>query len=288
MKILEFLFLLGVGFAVFEFIWGIFKIVFNLLTSSLAGPAKTNAVRIAKYITFVAVIIQYIETINLNNALVQNDIIGIVLGTIVMALYLLGKYQNRAVFAQMRGVAGQLGLGSAFDPKLEKILILGASATFVIGSLYPQVFNNTITTWFTTAIMNIHNTFFFGFIFSVIAIFLLINTFGRGSRILGKLLSGESFSDATKSENKTFQYFNNQNFNRRSFNRPPEEPEYTELRRCYRRIRITPCFCLRIKLNHLSWCYTNGIPVIIHHRCSPLRTWAINRTVIWVHGAYSS
>ena len=235
MKVLHFLFLLGVCFTIFEFLWGLFKIVFNFLTSSIQSPTKTNSVRIIKYILFTAVSIQFVQLINANSVLISNQIASITLGALLILFYLIGKYQSRAAITQVRGIANQFmkGFMPVFDSKLEITLILGSVIFFVLGSLFPAFTDNGITTWFTSAILNIYSTPFFGLIFKLIGGIVLVNTLMRASRIGGKLLSGHSFADATKRENPFGGRFNGQGFNTPPFqktfeNSVSEEPEFTD------------------------------------------------------------
>ncbi|MFD1551354.1 hypothetical protein DNU06_14295 [Putridiphycobacter roseus] len=230
MKILQFLFLLGVCFTIFEFIWGLFKFAFNFITSSIKSPVKTNALRIVKYILFVGTTIQFIKTINIDSQYIHSSAISISIGAILMTLYLIGKFQNRAAFAQIKSMAGQMmkGFSTSFDSKLEVALILGAIVFFVLGSLNPSLIENGITTWFSDAIINIYDTPFFGFIFMVIAVFVLYNAISRGSSILGKLLTGQSFKEAT-AKASPFQNFNFQgNLQKRFGNEETIEAEFTE------------------------------------------------------------
>ena len=231
MKILHFLFLLGVCFTIFEFIWGIFKIIFNFLTGSIQSSVKTNSVRVIKYILFTAVTIQFTQIINTDPVLIRAEAVSITIGALLILFYLIGKYQNRAAYTQIRGIANQFvkGFLPTFDSKLEISLILGSVALFIIGSIFPFTSSNGITNWFTSAIINIYDTPFFGFIFMIIAAFVLMNALTRGGRIIGKLVSGQSITEATKKESTMFNTFNRSAFNRGPFqNSEPEEPEFTD------------------------------------------------------------
>ncbi len=236
MQVLHFLFLLGVCFTIFEFIWGIFKIIFNFLTGSIQSPVKGNLVRIVKYILFTAVSIQFIQLINLNSVLINKQIIAIGLGAIMILFYLIGKFQTRSMLTQFKGITNQFAKGilPEFDEKLEISLIIGAVFFFVIGSIFPEFTSNGITAWFTNAILNIYDTSFFGFIFKVIGIFVLVNTLMRAGRTIGGLLSGKSFAEATKRNNPYAGRFRGQMFNQNPFqnnqsqNSVSEEPEFTD------------------------------------------------------------
>ncbi|MFK8046674.1 MAG: hypothetical protein AB8B72_14340 [Crocinitomicaceae bacterium] len=237
MKVLYFLFLIILGFTIFEFIWGVFKFLFNLLTRSLNSPIKTNSVRILKYILFTAVAIQYVKTVNSDPVYIGNQYAAIALSAILLLLYLFGKYQTRASISQISGMANQFvkGFMSAFDPKLELTLIIGSVAFFVLGGLYPDIVNNGITNWFVGSIVGVYDTFFFGFIFMIISGFILVNTLTSGAKIVGRLLSGQSFVEATKRNNPFAGRFSqggfggnpfqNRNQNQSSI---PQEPEFTE------------------------------------------------------------
>ncbi|MDX1349858.1 MAG: hypothetical protein R3279_06415 [Putridiphycobacter sp.] len=236
MQILHFLFLLGVCFTIFEFIWAIFKFIFNFITSGIQNPVKTNSVRIVKYILFTAVTVQFVQLINQNSVLINKQAVGIALGAIMILFYLIGKYQTRAMFTQFNGIANQFtrGIFPAFDGKLEITLIIGSVAFFVLGSIFPAYTSNGITTWFTDSILNIYDTPFFGFVFKVIGGFVLVNTLLRAGRTIGGLLSGKSFAEATKRDNPFGGRFNGQMFNQNPFqnntsqNSISEEPEFTD------------------------------------------------------------
>jgi len=225
MDILKYLFLISVSFTVFEFIWGIFKFLFNTVTARLVGPGKSNPLRVIKYILFTAVSVQFVQSINADQALIGSSAASIIISSLIMGLYLLGKYQNRLALTQIRNLTNQFsnGFSNKFNPELEKFLILGAIIAFVIGSLFPNIVNNSLTQWFTASTINIYDTPFFGFIFKIIAVFILINSISRGSKILGKLISGQSFADATVKEKSNFSFFTNQNLNRSQFKQEKQE-----------------------------------------------------------------
>ncbi len=228
MGIIKYFFLIGVCFVIFEFIWGILKFIFNALTRSIASPTTDKIVRIVRFALFTTVLVQFTHIINLEQNLIHSSTAGIVMATIVISLYLLGKYQNKASFAKVKGLDQIMkGFSSPFNPKLEKILIFSAIAVFIIGSIYPDMFKNTITSWYTDSILNIYDTPFFGFIFKVIAVFVLVNTFSRGAKIIGKLVAGQSFTEATKNDKNMFNYFNNRNGGEDT-NTRSEEVEFTE------------------------------------------------------------
>jgi len=237
MKVLYFLYLIILGFTIFEFIWGVFKLLFNLLTRSLNSPVKTNTVRIVKYILFTAVAIQYVKTVNSDPVYISNQYAAVALSSILLLLYLFGKYQTRASISKLSGMANQFAKGfiSAFDPKLELTLIIGSVAFFAVGGLYPNIVNNGVTNWFVDSIVGVYDTFFFGFIFMIISGFVLVNTLTSGAKIVGKLLAGKSFVEATKRENPFAGRFSQGGFGGNPFQSRPQdqnsvsqEPEFTE------------------------------------------------------------
>lgn len=211
MAILHFIFLLGVNFVIFGFIWGIIKLIISTLTGGAKKSDQTEYIlRITKYILLVAVTANFVHLYETDQGLMDSLIARIVVGSLILGLYLLGKLQNKDRFTQFSAMGGNLlkGLSTSFEPKVERILILGSIAFFVVCLLIPSLVDNVLINWFTSAIKGLYNAFFIGFIFKVVAFFSIINIIMRGSNILGKLVSGKSLTESFSKEKKASPFGN--------------------------------------------------------------------------------
>ena len=153
--------------------------------------------RIIKYFLLVSVTANFIVV---NEELMINqrvDTMHLVVGSIVMGLYLLGKLQNRAMMSQLSQNPMFSKFIPSIDPKVERFLLIGSLAYFVACLLYPQMVNNGVVNWFTDAIINIYDTPIIGWIFSIIAFFFLISIILRAANVIGRLLNGQSLTDNT-------------------------------------------------------------------------------------------
>jgi hypothetical protein len=206
MAILHFIFLLGVNFVIFGFIWAIIKLIISTLTGGATKSNRTEYIlRITKYILLVAVTANVVNLYETENSLLNSITARIIVGSIVLGLYLLGKLENKDRFSKFSAIGGNLlkGLTNSFEPKIERLLILGSIAFFVLCLLLPSLVDNGLINWFTASIKSLYNAFFIGFIFKVIAFFSIISIIMRGSNILGKLVSGKSISESFSKEKKT-------------------------------------------------------------------------------------
>ena len=196
MEILRFIFLLGINFSIFGFIWGLMMIVVRMFQAQ--GQPRNQSLdyvlRIVKYFLLVSVTANFITVVQGTNAAPLTGNTNLVVGTIVLALYLLGKLQNRAVMQQLGQHPVFARFANSIDPKVEIYLLIGSVAYFVACLLYPQMVNNGLVNWFTESILNIYDTPIIGWIFKIIAAFFLINIIMRAANVIGRLLNGQSLT----------------------------------------------------------------------------------------------
>ncbi len=229
MEILHFIFLLGINFVIFEFIWGIL----NIFTSMIIGTFKSKypqidyILRIIKYFLLVAVTARFIFITSENHDLIHSENVKIVTSAIVLGLYLLGKLQKREMFSRFNMINSNMvkGFTTYFDPKVEKFLVIGSLLFFIACLVYPGIVDRGIINWFTNSILNLSSVFFFGFIFKVIAFFFIINIFTRAGNIIGNLLQGKPLNYQSKRNNNPF---NPGGFNQQK-NKEPEFTDYEEI-----------------------------------------------------------
>jgi hypothetical protein len=208
MSIFNFIFLLGANFVIFGFIWGVFK---YLITSIIGNKEKNQQLeyilRITKYILLVAVTANFVHSKIVEQELIQSFTARVIISSMILGLYLLGKLENKDRFSQFTAMGGNLLQGitsnSSFNHKTERLLIFGSLTFFMLCLFLPAMVNNGLINWLSSAILNLYNAFFIGFIFKIIAFFSIITIMIRGSNILGKLVSGKSLTESFTKEKKT-------------------------------------------------------------------------------------
>jgi hypothetical protein len=192
MDLLNFIFRLGVVFAIFGFLFGLFEIGLAILT---AGRKKTliesYAIKLIKYVFLVDVTFLFCldlsgETISLYN---------LVITVSVLLIYFIGKLQNKqqqqAMFQMMGN--GIMNMRNNFNIRAEIGVILTSIAVFILFVLQPQLAANPASIWFHESILNIEDTPVFGFIFKVIGFFFLLSILFKMVNAFAYLLSGRAF-----------------------------------------------------------------------------------------------
>jgi hypothetical protein len=181
-KFLNLAFNLGVVFAIFGFLWGIFQFLLNLLRM---GKKPT----IGEY--YVWKFIQYFFLVNVtflfsledetSNLILINELI---LSGLILVLYFSGKFQNKQMQDQLFQVSSRNPMfKSMFSTKAEIAVISLALGAFIAFSFLPEYAKNPISMWFYESIIDIETTPVFGFIFKIIGFFVLLG-------ILFKLVNG--------------------------------------------------------------------------------------------------
>ncbi|MBL4862923.1 MAG: hypothetical protein JKY09_07905 [Crocinitomicaceae bacterium] len=186
MELLDFIFRLGVVFAIYGFIWGLIEIALFILSSKRQRSlGEIYFIRAIKYLFLVDVTFLFCISGESSNMVITNQII---LAGIILLMYFMGKLQNNR--GQKRGfqIAGAMlpGKGVLFSVRAETIVIILALAVFCTFWFFPQYASNPISKWFHESIINIWNTPIFGFIFKVIGFFFLVS-------ILFKMLNAITF-----------------------------------------------------------------------------------------------
>ncbi|WP_027421186.1 hypothetical protein [Crocinitomix catalasitica] len=207
MEILNFIFLLGINFSIFGFIWGVIILGTKLLRGPVREKRQTQdyIIRIVKYFLLVSVTANFV-VVNKGSDLDGNVAVShMVIGTIVLALYLLGKLQNRAMMSQLAQNPMLARFTNQIDPKVERFLLLGSVVYFVICLMVPAMVDNFIVNWFSGAILSIYNAVIIGWIFKIIGFFFLVNILLRASNVIGNILTGQPINSRPKSRFGGFQ-----------------------------------------------------------------------------------
>lgn len=168
--------------------------------------SATYVFRIIKYFLLVSVTANFTiyETTGKEVALVDTGYI--VVGSVVLGLYLLGKLQNRVMLNQFAQHPMFARLVPKVDPKVERFLLIGSVLYFIACLTYPEMVNNGVINWFRDAIISLSEAFFIGWIFKIIAFFFLISTFFRALNVLTRILNGQSLTDTPPSTGGGFTF----------------------------------------------------------------------------------
>lgn len=191
MEILDFTFRLGVVFAIYGFLWGIFEIGIRLLSAGRKRSlGEVYLLKGIKYFFLVNVTFLFcIEESEADFAISQQLIIA----GIILLTYFLGKLQNsqnRMVMFQMMGRGLPNAPVAQFSLRGEIILIAGSLLVFLGLYFYPEWASNPASQWFVDSIKNIDDTPVFGFIFKVIGFFFVVSIIARMINAFTFLLNG--------------------------------------------------------------------------------------------------
>ena len=204
MELLNQIFRLGVVFAIFGFIWGIFELGLNLLSGGRTRTiTEVYFLKAIKYLFLVDVTFLFCldDTQNLISTF------NIVTAGLVLLTYFVGKLhnqQNKLAMFQMMGAGMKSPKQSTFNFRVEVGVIVLAIGAFSLFMFFPAVAKNPISIWFHESIMNIEDTPIFGFIFKVIGFFFLVSMIFKMLNGFNYLISGKPFVQASSS----FQSFN--------------------------------------------------------------------------------
>jgi hypothetical protein len=183
----NFIFRLGVVFAIFGFLWGMIDILLRLLTASRKRTlVETYLIKSVKYLFLVTVTFLFCLG-DLNTHMIVSY--QVVLAGIVLLMYFIGKLQNsqnRVAIFQTLGRGIPKSPLFMFNLKAEIGVILGALSLFVVLWFYPSLATNGVSKWFHGSILSIEDAVIFGFIFKVIGFFFILN-------MIVKMIGGITF-----------------------------------------------------------------------------------------------
>ncbi len=189
MEILNIIFRLGVVFAIFGFIWGIFQLVYFILRGrGNRTEGETYLIKALKY--FFLVEVTFIFTlkegmININQMIIT---------CLVLLAYFVGKLQNqqkKRMLFQMVMNGEQQTKNSSFNLKAEIGVIVFAIAFFITFMFFPDLANNPLSNWFRLNILGIEKTPIIGFIFKIIGFIFLVNIISKMANAVMFLITGK-------------------------------------------------------------------------------------------------
>lgn len=195
---MNFIFRLGVLFAIYGFIWGIIELGLSLLRAGRKrAMGEEYFIKGVKYLLLVDV--TFLFCLGLDHETIS--IYNLAMAGLVLLMYFIGKLQNKQnqqVMFQMMG-NGLPQVTNNFNLKAEIGVITLSIAFFFSLMFFPELAHNPISNWFHASILNIEDTPIFGFIFKVIGFFFLISMLLKMFNAFMFLLSGRPLIQASSS-----------------------------------------------------------------------------------------
>lgn len=191
--ILNFIFRLGVVFAIFGFLWWLINAGIMILRGGRpASTAETYIIRMVRY--FFLVDVAFLFCLNQANNIVdlQNTIItGLILLTYFLSKLQSGQLRKQLFSFKMYGNAQLLNqFKPVFNFQAELIVMLLALGFFTLFMFFPSFAFNPISEWFFESIVDIEDTPVFGFVFKVVGFFFMLSILMKFTNGFMTLLSG--------------------------------------------------------------------------------------------------
>lgn len=203
MELVNFIFRLGVMFAIYGFIWGLIEMALSLLSSGRSRSLiEIYTIKALKYFFLVDVTfllcLDKVDSVNV----ITNQV---VMSGLLLLTYFIGKLQNnqnRQMMFRMVTIANGIPkMNSKFNFKAEMAIIFLSIAVFASFWFFPAYATNPISNWFHDSILNIEDTPIFGFIFQIIGFFVILSLVFKMSSALGYILSGQAFREMKQDNN---------------------------------------------------------------------------------------
>ena len=178
MDIINFIFRLGVVFAIFSFLWWIIRLGIALLRSG--RPRTLTEAYLLKFIRyFFLVDVTILFCWDHSEGFLARD--KTIIAGLILLTYFLGKLQNaqfRTDFFKVQGahnISFINNIKPMFNLKAEAFVIVLSLAIFTGLIFFPEFAANPISDWFYESIIDIEGTSVFGFIFKVIGFFFMLS-----------------------------------------------------------------------------------------------------------------
>lgn len=208
MDLLNFIFRLGVVFAIFGFLWFLVNLGLAILRGNRPKTlGETYFLKFIRYFFLVDVTVLFCLD-NESNFVSLNYIVT---AGLILLMYFIGKLQNaqmRNHFFRFQGPPGAEGfiqqLMPKFNLKAEALVISLSVITFALLIVFPQYAANPISTWFYESIIDIEDTPVFGFIFKVIGFFFVLSIFLKLTNAIMALLAGAAVGNQNNRDDDGF------------------------------------------------------------------------------------
>ena len=211
MQILDFIFRLGVLFAIYGFIWSLFEFGLRILSQGrVRSTAEIYLIRGVKYFFLADVTFIFCFENNLLNSIGANKVI---LAGLILLIYFIGKLQKNQTNSAFFKIAGKnFSNGQKqFHYRFEVAIIALALLAFSLFWFYPSIAINPISVLLQDSIVNIENTPIFGFIFKIIGFFFLLSIILKMLNSINFLINGKKNGNQNMSNDSNSQNIESDN-----------------------------------------------------------------------------
>ena len=175
MQLLDFIFKLGVLFAVYGFLWAIFDIAIKALSvGRIRSTTEIYVFRFIKYFFLVDVTFLFCFEQSPNG---MPELSKFIFAGLILVTYFVGKLQRNKTQSVFMNFAGR-GMPSAqnnFNINAEAIIITASMIVFILFWFFPEFAINPIAEWFRIKTVDMEKAPVFGFIFKVVGFFFLLS-----------------------------------------------------------------------------------------------------------------
>ena len=175
MQLIDFIFELGVLFAVYGFLWGIFDIMIKALSAGrIRSVAEVYILRLIKYFFLVNVTFLFCFE---NNSSAMPELSKFIFAGLILLTYFVGKLQQnktKSVFFNIAG-RGMPNTQNNFNFSAEAMIIGVSLAVFILFWFSPEYAINPIAEWFREKTIAMEKAPVFGFIFKIVGFFFLLS-----------------------------------------------------------------------------------------------------------------
>jgi len=204
MELINFIFQIGVVFAIFRFIWGFINIGYSILRGKNNNIGEAYLIKTIKYFFLVDVVFLFgYESLQVN-------INQLIIAGLILLTYFLNKLQNQEEKGQLFKAVGQnLPIPKKhFNFKIEVVLIILSLSIFIGFIFFPEYAENKVSISFRDSIKNIQNTPIFGFIFKIIGFIFIVTLFLKLFKSLNMILNRKRIPiNRAKENNDKFDHF---------------------------------------------------------------------------------
>ncbi len=203
MKLLGFLFDMGIVFIILSLIWGFFMLILNLLTAGeRKGIFEENLLKSANYYLLAnlsaMVVLGRVASTGVTHYGFQ------IAGLVMLYLYLVSKQEKQQFKIRMqRGLSNFSFNSERRNKTLDTIYLLVTLALYAACVMIPEMVDNGINRWFMGAIVDIKDTPIIGWIIKFIGVFFLLNIFVRGIIQTQKLTQPKAQNDDPFDQNQS-------------------------------------------------------------------------------------
>lgn len=191
MELFNFIFRMGVLFAVYRFVWWLFDFLISFMGFEKKRSLWEHYIVMAANYMILADV-SYLFCLDLKNKLLTNQ--QIITGGLILFTYYLGRLQRaQSNLVLIQFVGKNLSEKKPFHLRSEIIIMLLGLLTFTVCIFFSPLAFNPISEWFLSTIKIIEKLPILGFFFKLIGFFFLVSVLMKFLNGLIMLLTGQLF-----------------------------------------------------------------------------------------------